>query len=126
MNIAVKGVKHAAPGPYLGFALQPVRFCFHLLDSPKGAKVSLEHLDDVAVHYADGSLMLEQMKSALRSNPLSDWSEDFWKAVANWIDALSTGKIPSGTKFRLYVTPPHQGEIAQAMSDASGSERWGF
>ncbi len=41
MNIAVKGLKHAAPGPYLGFALQPVRFCFHLLDSPKGAKVSL-------------------------------------------------------------------------------------
>ncbi|HEY7296498.1 MAG TPA: hypothetical protein VH684_01070, partial [Xanthobacteraceae bacterium] len=62
MNIAVKGVKHAAPRPYLGFALQAVRFCFHLLDSPKGAKVSLELLDDVAVHYADGSLMLEQTK----------------------------------------------------------------
>jgi hypothetical protein len=119
MNIAVKGLKHAAPGPYLGFALQPVRFCFHLLDSPKGAKVSLEHLDDVAVHYADGSVMLEQTKSALKSNPLSDWSEEFWKAVANWIDALSTGKIPSGSKFQLYVTPPHQGELAQAMSDAS-------
>lgn len=41
MNIAVKGLKHTAPGPYLGFALQPVQFCFHLLDSPKGAKVSL-------------------------------------------------------------------------------------
>jgi hypothetical protein len=119
MNIAVKGVKHAAPGPYLGFALQPVRLCFHLLDSPKGAKVSLEHLDDVAVHYADGSLMLEQTKSALKSNPLSDWSEDFWKAIANWIDALSANKIPSGSKFRLYVTPPHQGELAQAMSDTS-------
>jgi hypothetical protein len=121
MNIAVKGVKHAAPGQYLGFALQPVRFCFHLLDSPKGAKVSLEHLDDVAVHYADGSVMLEQTKSALKSNPLSDWSEDYWKAVANWIDALSADKIPSGSKFRLYVTPPHQGEIAQLMSDASTS-----
>jgi len=31
-------LKHAAPGPYLGFALQPVRVCFHLLDSPKGAR----------------------------------------------------------------------------------------
>ena len=48
-------------------ALQPVRFCFHLLNSPKGANVSLEHLDDVAVHYADGSLMLEQTTSALKS-----------------------------------------------------------
>lgn len=119
MNVAVKGLKHAAPGPYLGFALQPVRLCFHLLDGPKGAKVSLEHLDDVAVHYADGSVMLEQTKSALKSNPLGDWSEDFWKAVANWIDALSADKIPSGSKFHLYVTPPHQGELAQAMSDAS-------
>jgi len=119
MNIAVKGLKHAAPGPYLGFALQPVRFCFHLLDSPKGAKVSLEYLDDVAAHYVDGSVMLEQTKSALKSNPLSDWSGDFWKAVANWVDALSTDKIPAGSKFRLYVTPPHQGELAQAMSDAS-------
>jgi hypothetical protein len=119
MNIAVKGVKHAAPGPYLGFALQPVRLCFHLLDSPRDAKVSLEHLDDVAVHYGDGSLMLEQTKSALKSNPLGDWSEDLWKAVANWIDALSAGKIPADSKFRLYVTPPHQGELAQAMSDAS-------
>jgi hypothetical protein len=118
MNIAVKGLKHAAPGPYLGFALQPVRFCFHLFDSPRGAKVSLEHLDDVAVHYADGSVMLEQTKSALSSNPLSDWSQDLWKAVANWLDALSTGKI-SDPKFRLYVTPPHQGELAQAMCDAS-------
>lgn len=130
MNIAVKGVKHAAPGPYLGFALQPVRFCFHLLESPKGAKVSLEHLDDVAVHYADGSLMLEQTKSALKSNPLADWSEGFWKAVANWIDALSADKFPSGSRFCLYVTPPHQGEFAQAMSDASplrppaGSAGW--
>jgi hypothetical protein len=52
------------------------------------------------------------------TNPLGDWSQDFWKALANWIDALSTGKIPSATKFRLYVTPPHQGELVQAMSDA--------
>jgi hypothetical protein len=86
-----------------------VSFCFHLLDSQKGAKVSLEHLDDVAVHYADGSLMLEQTKSALKNNPLGDWSEDFWKAIANWIDALSAGKIPLGSKFHLYGTPPHQG-----------------
>lgn len=119
MNVAVKALRHAAPGPYLGFALQPVRFCFHLLDSPKDAKVSLEHFDDVAVHYDDGSVLLEQTKSALKSNPLGDWSVDFWKAVANWVDAVSSSKIPSGSKFRLYVTPPHQGELAQAMNDAS-------
>jgi hypothetical protein len=35
MNVAIKAVKHAAPGPYLGFAL-PVRLCYHLLTLPKG------------------------------------------------------------------------------------------
>ena len=52
-------VKHAAAGPYLGFALQPVRLCYHLLSSPRGSSVSLEYVDDVAVHYADGTLLLE-------------------------------------------------------------------
>ena len=42
MNVAVKAAKHAAPGPYLGFALQPVRLCYRLLTCPKGAQVSLE------------------------------------------------------------------------------------
>ena len=41
MNVAVKPPKHAAPGQYLGFALQPVRLCFHLLTCEPGAKVSL-------------------------------------------------------------------------------------
>jgi hypothetical protein len=72
MNIAIKAAKHSAPGPYLGFALQPVRLCFHLLACPQGASVSLEHLDDVAIHYADGAVTLEQTKSALKHNPLAD------------------------------------------------------
>ena len=66
MNVAVKAVKHAAPGPYLGFALQPVRLCYHLLTCPKGAQVSLEYLDDVAIHHPDGTLTFEQTKSASR------------------------------------------------------------
>lgn len=119
MNVAVKVLKHAAPGPYLGFALQPVRLCFHLLTCPAGAKVSLEHLDDVAIHYPDGTVTLEQTKSALRQNPLADWSDDFWKALANWLNGIATGKITADkSRFRLYVTPPRQGGWAQALSDA--------
>jgi hypothetical protein len=119
MNDAVKALKHAAPGPYLGFALEPVRLCFHLLTCPPGAKVSLEHLDDVAIHYADGTVTLEQTKSALKQNPLTDWSADMWKAIANWLDGLSTGQITAGkSRFRLYVTPQRHGDWAQALSDA--------
>jgi hypothetical protein len=120
MNVAVKALKHAAPGPYLGFALQPVRLCFHLLTCPAGAKVSLEHLDDVAIHYPDGSVTLEQTKSALKQNPLADWSDEFWKAIANWLDGIASGQLkPGKSRFQLYVTPQRHGDWAQALSDAA-------
>jgi hypothetical protein len=123
MNVAVKSLKNAAPGPYLGYALQPVRLCFHLLTSPVGARVSLEHLDDIAVHYHDGSVLLEQTKSALKQNPLSDWSDELWKAIAHWLDGIASGQLASyKSSFQLYVTPPHQGRWAQALSDAATEE----
>ncbi|WP_407120379.1 ABC-three component system protein [Bradyrhizobium sp. STM 3561] len=120
MNVAVRAAKHAAPGPYLGFALQPVRLCYHLLTCPGGAHVSLELLDDVAVHYADGSLALEQTKSALRQNPLSDWAADLWKAIANWLDSAASGAIdPKKCQFQIYVSPFHTGSLAAALNDCN-------
>ena len=108
--------KHSAPGQYLGFALQPVRMFFHLLNAPDGARVSLEHLDDVAVHYADGSVLVEQAKSALSQNPLSDWAEDLWKTIANWLEAIRSGVLDiEKTSFRLYVTPVRQGRWSDAL-----------
>ncbi|MBP30473.1 MAG: hypothetical protein CMH16_14390 [Methylobacterium sp.] len=76
MDIASKQASHAAPGRYLGFALQPVRLCHHLLTALPEALVSLEHLDDVAVHYPDGCVLLEQCKSAPTRNPVSDRAAD--------------------------------------------------
>ena len=105
MSVAVKPSKHSAPGQYLGFALQPVRLCYHLLTCEKGASVSLEHHDDVAIHHADGTLTLEQTKSALKQNPMSDWASDLWKAVANWLDSAAKGEINADeTNFLFYVT----------------------
>ncbi|MCP3396178.1 ABC-three component system protein [Bradyrhizobium sp. CCGB20] len=120
MNVAVKAAKHAAPGPYLGFALQPVRLCYHLLTCPGEAQVSLELLDDVAVHYADRTLALEQTKSALKQNPLSDWAADLWKAIANWLDSAASRTIdPNKCQFRIYVSPLHTGSLAQALNDCN-------
>ncbi|MFX8895388.1 hypothetical protein ABTM96_19850, partial [Acinetobacter baumannii] len=85
MNAGLNRVKHSAPGQYLGFALQPVRAFHHLLTCPRGAKVALEHLDDVSVHYSDGTIYLEQTKSALSHNPLADAAVDLWKTFANWV-----------------------------------------
>jgi hypothetical protein len=122
MNVAIKAVAHAASGPYLGLELQPVRFCYHLLSCPEGARVSLEHLDDVAVHNPDGTFILEQTKSALKQNPLSDWAVDLWKTIANWLDSASTGKIVlKKCGFRLYVTPVRIGAWAQALSQCKSA-----
>lgn len=107
---------HSAPGQYLGFALQPVRMCFHLLSAEDGCGVSLEHLDDVAVHYPDGSILVEQAKSALSHNALSDWSSDLWKTIANWLEAIRSGELdPNKTLFHLYVTPTKVGKFANAI-----------
>lgn len=112
--------RHAAPGPYLGFALQPVRLCFHLLTCPKGAQVSLEYLDDVAVHLVDGSTLLEQTKSALSQNPISDWADDLWKCFANWLAIAASNPVAADkTQFRLYVTPVKKGATSQALSNAT-------
>lgn len=118
-----KRTKHAAPGQYLGYALQPVRLCFHLLTCPPSASVSLEHLDDVTVHYPDGSILLEQTKSALSQNPLGDFANDFWKCLTNWFTSVSSGTIdPKVTTFRLYVTPVKSGPRATALSQATSQK----
>jgi hypothetical protein len=124
MNGRAAAVKHSAPGQYLGFALQPVRLCYHLLTCPDGADVSLEHLDDIAVHYPNGSVLVEQAKSALTYNALSDWSEDLWKTIANWLEAVRSGALDAKrTTFRLYVTPPKIGKWSDALSTATTSDQ---
>lgn len=119
MNVAVKPLKHAAPGQYLGFALQPVRLCFHLLTCEAGASVSLEYLDDVAIHHANGHITLEQTKSATKTNPVSDLADDLWKTFANWLEMLAQGVVKAGeTTFRIYVAPKRTGPWAEALSAA--------
>lgn len=119
MSAEVKPTKHSAPGQYLGFALQPVRAFFHLLTAPKGVKVALELQDDVSIHYADGSRLLEQTKSALKQNPISDWAEDLWKTFENWLVMLNAGQCqPGSTRFRIYVTPAKEGTFAEALATA--------
>lgn len=127
MNTTTTASRHAAPGQYLGYALQPVRLCYHLLASPEGASVSLEHLDDIAVHHADGTIELEQAKSALSQNPLTNWAPDLWKSVSNWLDAIDAGEVGvDSTAFRLYVVPSKRvGKIAQGLSNASNEEEVG-
>lgn len=117
-----KPPKAAAAGQYLGFSLQQLRACFHLFSAADGDSVSLEYLDDVAVHRADGSLLLEQDKSTLTGNPASDKAEDLWKTFANWA-TLCTGKAidPAMTDFRLFITPAKTGALVPATIGTTGA-----
>lgn len=112
--------KSAAPGQYLGYGLQDVRLCRHLLKAANGCKVSLEFVEDTAVHRPDGTLWLEQSKSALTGNPLSDSSVELWKTFANWASLSIEGAIdPATTQFRLFVCPSKQGALAEALHAAT-------
>lgn len=113
-------VKGSAPGQYLGYALQPVRLFYHLLTCDPDADVGLEYLDDVSIHNATDTLLVEQCKSALSQNPLSDWSIDLWKTFANWVDNAKDGVFdPEKTKFQLYVTPQKSGKLVESLNDAA-------
>lgn len=116
-------VKGSATGQYLGYALQPVRLFYHLLSCPTDAEVGLEYADDVSVHHSDGSSLVEQCKSALKTNPITDWAEDLWKTFHLWIDNANAGAYdPVKTRFQLYVTPVKSGNFAQQLSDLSNED----
>lgn len=113
--------KHSAPGQYMGYTLQDVRLGFRLMDAPPGCQVSIEHLDDIAVHYPGGELLLEQDKSAKEGNPLSDSSPELWKTLANW--ALDCPLPCTGRRFQLYVTPTAKiGALAAKIDSASSNQ----
>lgn len=115
---AIAKAKGSAPGPYLGYGLQPVRLFYHLLTCSPDALVGLEHVDDVSVHYNGKVLIAEQSKSALSQNPVSNWAPDLWKTFANWIANIEAGHFdPDVTKYQLYVSPAKNARNAKALSD---------
>ncbi len=115
-----KRPKTSVPGQYLGYSLQEVRLCRYLLTVEDGRSVSIEHLDDVAVHSSDGKQLLEQAKSALTTNPLTDRHTALWNTLANWATMCSDGTVEiESTWFRLYVTPRNAGDLASSMAAAT-------
>jgi hypothetical protein len=109
----------AAPGQYLGYGLQTVRMCVRLLQADGNDHVSIEYLDDIAVRLGNGRFLLEQSKSALAQNPVSDWSPDLWKTYANWLDTTARlGLDPAETDYVLYVSPAKSGAFVAALHAA--------
>jgi hypothetical protein len=113
-----KGGAAGALGQFYGYGIQEARFLHHLLRSQPGDTVALECIDDVS-GTQHGEEYVEQVKSGLAHNPISDRSTDLWKTFANWLNGRRSGKIPTGTKFVLYVAQPYKGKIAQKLSDCA-------
>src|SRR5438105_13818586 len=115
-----KPLKTSAAGQYLGYSLEQLRLAHYLFRVPDGDSVSLEYLDDVAVHRADRAVLLGQCKIALVGNPIADKSEELWNTFANWADLCAAGTVNAATTdFRIYVTPSKAGALVSAIHTAT-------
>lgn len=113
-----------APGALLGFSLQTTRLLMRLLQADAGDVVCLEVFDDVGVERADGSRLAEQSKSNQTYNALSDRAVDFWKTMANWVRAVSSGELDvATTHFEIFTAKPASGPIANSFREATTAEQ---
>jgi len=70
------------PNQYYGYSLQCTHCVSLLLDAVAGSYVSVEVMDDVAVEDPEGEVEAVQVKSALKTNPISNRSIELWKTNA--------------------------------------------
>lgn len=115
-----KKVRRSAnvPGHFYGYSLQITRVVAHFLRAQQGQSVSIEHLDDVATHTDTGDLV-EQDKSGLAHNPVTDRSPELWKSLANWVRAIRDGALKDDTRFLLYVAQGHHGDLIDRIHGAT-------
>jgi hypothetical protein len=112
-------MKSNAPGQLLGYALQFPRALYHLLRSGAGDTVSIEVLGDVAIIESSGEVTLEEDKSSIVGNPLTDRSTDLWKTFANWIEIINDKNLDvRKTKFILYCNQSGRHGIVDEFSSA--------
>ena len=60
----------------------------------------------MAIHYPEGLQLLEQTKSALKQNPISDWADDLWKTIANWLNNIKAGEVVHDAHRAIGRDPP--------------------
>lgn len=105
--VATKPRNTAAPGPYMGFALQPVRLCHHLLREPDSSSVGLEYFEDVSIHRDGDHVVLEQSKNSIAEKAITDRSLALWKTFANWGETcVLRGLDAANVTFVLYAAAP--------------------
>lgn len=110
-----------AAGSYLGFSAQctMVATCLFKGEFPDGF-VSLEYVDDVAVHSADmRPVQARQSKVYDKTNPIANRASEFWKTLRNWQSLIESGILKSNeTQFILFLAKKRTGTIAESFHAA--------
>lgn len=115
-------VPSVAPGQALGYLLQETVLTHRLLSALPGEALSLELLEDVAVHQPEAPKELIQSTSTAGNNPVADRDPKLWKTLYNWITTVGQLNLdPTRIRFVLYVSSPVSGQLADAFTAASTS-----
>ncbi|MDL5511240.1 hypothetical protein QSE00_05405 [Arenibacter sp. M-2] len=92
-----------APGPFAGYLYQFEQglYSLLLLEDPK-AYLSIENVDDVAIHNPDGTVLFTlQAKHSISQSTTTfpDNSYDLWRTIEIWLDKINQGVFNEKTKF---------------------------
>ncbi len=113
-------VPSVAPGQALGYLLQETVLTHRLLSALPGDLLSLELLEDVAVHQAGAPQELIQSTSTAGNNPVADRDPKLWKTLYNWITTIRLLNLdPTRIRFVLYVSTPVSSPHVDALDGAS-------
>lgn len=109
-----------AVGQNLGYRIQDWRMLFHLLGEGGEGYVFLEDIDDVHLVSASDQFLIEQDKSSLVGNPLTDRAIDLWKTISNWV-GLCAGdpELLQNSEFVFFTLQAFKGGIASKIHEAS-------
>lgn len=117
-----KKPKTAATGQFYGYSVvQGARLLHRLLEAYPGEFVTIEGLDDIS-REGNGQVIVEQDKSGLAHNPVSNSSNDLWKTFYNWLELIRAGSLSLQTRFVLYVAQNHTGETVEMIDSCKSPE----
>jgi hypothetical protein len=73
----------------------------------------------VALEEASGEVEAMQLKSAAKTNPISNRSAELWKTIANWIRAVEIKELEvDKTTFHLRLGRRRSGAICESFAEA--------
>lgn len=96
-------MRDSAKGSISGYLYQFDRAFTLLCDiTEAGAFISIEEIDDVAVHSKEGTILIvEQDKNSIADSgtTFEDTSKDLWRTIEIWIQKIKAKTLNTSTKF---------------------------